>query len=122
MPPKASTSISSISHFILTKFEPLSTSYRIYLAFADPNNLIYNHFSRGTISYNPQTQVLYEQLAGMWVFLTLIETLVLGGFDDLRLLKRVRFCLLACDAFYYHSVTGPVGRWLVFWDLTRWKS
>jgi len=58
----------------------------------------------------------------MWVFLALIETLVLGGFDDLRLLKRVRFCLLACDAFYYNSVAGPVGRWLVFWDLTRWKG
>ncbi|KAK0657743.1 hypothetical protein B0T16DRAFT_488839 [Cercophora newfieldiana] len=119
--PKTSTSI-PISHFILTKFEPTATFYGVYLAFADPNDLIFNHFSRGTISYEPQTQVLYNQLAGMWSFLALIEVVVLGGFDDLRLWKRVCFCLLACDAFYYHYVAGPVGGWLMFWDLRGWTG
>jgi len=122
MSPKASTSVPYFSRFILTVFEPLSTMYGVYLAFADPNDLMHNHFSRGTMQYEPQTQVLYEQLAGMWTYLALIEALVLRGFDDLRLWKRVCVCSLVCDVLYFHAVAGPVGGWLAFWDLARWTG
>jgi hypothetical protein len=120
--PKASTSVPRISRFILAIFEPVSTFYGVYLALADPNHLIHDHFSRGTLSYDPSTQVLYDQLAGMWAFLALIEALVLGGSDDLRVWKRVCVCLLVCDAFYYYSVVGPVGGWVAFWDVRGWTG
>ncbi|KAK4443189.1 hypothetical protein QBC34DRAFT_213416 [Podospora aff. communis PSN243] len=119
---KASTSVPAFARFLLLIFEPLSTMYGVYLAFADPADLITNHFSRGTIAYAPETQVLYSQLAGMWTFLALIEAVVLSSFDDLRLWKRVAFCMLVCDVMYYHAVTGPVGGWVAFWDLRGWTG
>jgi hypothetical protein len=119
---RASTSVPLFARFVLLIFEPISTFYGVYLAFADPADLITNHFSRGTISFAPETQVLYSQLAGMWTFLALIEALVLSSFDDLRLWKRVAFCLLVSDVMYYHAMTGPVGGWLAFWDLTKWTG
>ncbi|KAK0631519.1 hypothetical protein B0T14DRAFT_501849 [Immersiella caudata] len=119
---KASTSVPLFARFILLIFEPISTFYGVYLAFVDPADLITNHFSRNTLSYAPETQVLYSQLGGMWVFLALVEALVLSSFDDLRLWKRIAFCLLVCDVFYYYAMTGPVGGWVAYWDMREWTG
>lgn len=119
---KATTTVPYFFRFILTRFEPIATVYGIYLVFADPEDLMVNYWTRGTVHYTLEMQVLYVQIAGMWAFLACLEFFVLPAFDNLRLWKAVSLSILWSDVLYFHAFAQAIGGWGVFWDVMGWSG
>jgi hypothetical protein len=118
---KASAAIPAPIRITLTVLDPIGNLYGVFLGMFDPEVLMTDYFSRGTIAYAPETKSLYTQLSGMWAFFAFMEAFVMGSFDDLRLWQRICVGYLVCDVFFYHAMAEAVGGWTVFLDVpTAW--
>lgn len=86
----------------------------------DPNNYISNYLTRGAVTYAPETQALYTQLAGAWLMFAFIEAVVLRSFDDLRLWRLLCVAMLPSDVAFAYSAAQAVGGWAAYFDVGSW--
>jgi len=119
---KATTSIPLLPRLTLTLVEPLMSLNGALICLRNPQRLISDYLTRGAVSYAPETQTLYTQLAGFWLFFAFIEVFVLRSFDDLRLWKRICIGMLFSDAVYFWAAAQAVGGWNEFLKVGVWSA
>ena len=119
---KATASIPLFARLTLTLVEPLMSLNGVLICIRNPQRLIGDYLTRGAVSYTPETQTLYTQLAGFWLFFAFVEVFVLRSFDDQRLWKRLCIGMLISDAVYFWAVAQAVGGWDEFLNVGVWSA
>ncbi|KAK1755854.1 hypothetical protein QBC47DRAFT_402016 [Echria macrotheca] len=115
--------IPTLPFITLTIIEPLMSLNGVRIALTNPNLLIHTYLTRGAVSYVPETQTLYTQLAGFWLLFAYLEFFVLRPRrDDLWLWKRVCFGFLVSDVVYFWAAAQGVGGWGTWVDVSEWTG
>lgn len=115
--------------------------YRILLLYLEPfaalNGAVITHcfpnrYLRGmsptatSLSYNPASQIIYDQLAGCYILFAFNEAVVLRQTSNLRVWKAMVLGILLCDMLHLYgswSVMGTemfVSPWL--WRMEDWVN
>ncbi|KAK2031337.1 hypothetical protein LX32DRAFT_637324 [Colletotrichum zoysiae] len=115
---KASAAVPGIYQLILT-IEPIFAILGSVMVLHTPHQYLAG-MTRNEIPYAPNTQFLYTQLGGAWLYFAFIEGVVLRLFDDLNLWRVICAGMLLSDAAYFHSTAQAVGGWDVWLDRSAW--
>jgi len=123
--PQLTTTTNKIPIFYRLTFtiiEPLTTLYGVIIALFFPDLLMRDYFSRGLVTYAPETKTLYTQIGGMWAYFAWNGYFVLGGVHDRGLWRRLLSGMLVGDFIYYFAAAEAVGGWAAFLDVSAMSS
>ncbi|KAK3357888.1 hypothetical protein B0T25DRAFT_605218 [Lasiosphaeria hispida] len=101
--------------------EPISALVGAYFAyFGQPRYLELTHAASAPSLIPLGTTIVMSQLANLYLFFAINEALVLRSTTDLRVWKRVLFCLLIGDIGHLYTVRelGPQ----IYWSVTQWNA
>ncbi|KAK3368659.1 hypothetical protein B0H63DRAFT_79088 [Podospora didyma] len=101
--------------------EPVSALVGAYYAnYAKLEYLRLTHASSVPSPIPVGTSIVMSQLANMYLLFAINEWLVLRSTNDLRVWKRVLFCLLIGDIGHLYTVRelGPQ----IYWSVTKWNA
>ncbi|KAK3323041.1 hypothetical protein B0H66DRAFT_218784 [Apodospora peruviana] len=101
--------------------EPISALIGAYYAYFDQSfYLKLTHAASAPEPIPLGTTIVMSQLANLYLFFAINECLVLRSTTDLRVWKRVLFCLLVGDLGHLYSVRelGPQ----IYWSVTKWNA
>ncbi|KAK0711857.1 hypothetical protein B0H67DRAFT_647199 [Lasiosphaeris hirsuta] len=101
--------------------EPVSALVGAYFAyFGQPRYLELTHAASAPSPIPLGTTIVMSQLANLYLFFAINEALVLRSTSDLRVWKRVLFCLLIGDLGHLYTVQelGPQ----IYWSVTQWNA
>ncbi|OBT54430.1 hypothetical protein VE04_04383 [Pseudogymnoascus sp. 24MN13] len=130
MPPKTTTTPTSFrlpllyTTFFLT-IEPLSTLLGAYFAYFQPH-----HYLTLTTPSTPQstlvplppsTAIVLQQLANLYLLLSITEATLLRTTNDLAVWRVFLFGLLVADVGHVWSVREAVG-WEGYWNVAGWNA
>ncbi|KAK1979847.1 hypothetical protein LZ30DRAFT_596007 [Colletotrichum cereale] len=115
----AKAAVPGIYQFIFMTLEPIFALLGAVMVLHTPNQYLAG-VTRNAIPYAPNTQFLYTQLGGGWLFFAFVEGVVLRLFDDLNLWRVVCAGMLLSDAAYLHSTAQAVGGWELWLDRSKW--
>ena len=101
--------------------EPLSTIVGAYYAnFQQQTYLDLTHkLSSPTTGIPISTQIVLTQLANLYFLFALNEAIVLRSTTNIRIWKRLLFCLLIADLGHLYSVSVLGGE--IYWKFIRWN-
>ncbi|KAK2012831.1 hypothetical protein LZ32DRAFT_691589 [Colletotrichum eremochloae] len=116
---KASAAVPGIYQLIFMTLEPIFAILGVVMVLHTPHQYLAG-MTRNAVPYAPNTQFLYTQLGGGWLFFAFVEGVVLRLFDDLNLWRVVCAGMLLSDAAYFHSTAQAVGGWEVWLDRSTW--
>ncbi|KAK1993108.1 hypothetical protein LX36DRAFT_693889 [Colletotrichum falcatum] len=116
---KASAAVPGIYQFIFMTLEPIFAMLGAVMVLHTPHQYLAGT-TRNAVPYAPDTQFLYTQLGGGWLYFAFIEGVVLRLFDDLRLWRVVCAGMLLSDAAFLRSTAQAVGGWDVWLDRSTW--
>ena len=106
--------------------EPISALVGAYYAhFRQSDYLQLTHAASAPDSIPVGTTIVLSQLANLYLFFALNEALVLRSTNDVRVWKRVLFCLLLADFGHLYTIRelGPQIYWSVFeWNAIDWGN
>lgn len=117
----ATETVPLVYQILLTIVEPLFALGGAFLCYRKPANYLAT-MTRESISFSQDTQFLYTQLSGGFVYFAFIEAVLLRTFDDRRLWRMVCLGMLLSDIAYIHSTAQAVGGWQNFVVLSDWTS
>ena len=101
--------------------EPISALVGAYYAFFGQDEYLKLTHAGSKPSEIPLgTSVALSQLANLYLFFAINETLVLRSTTDLRVWKTVLFCLLIGDIGHLYTVY-PLGL-DIYWSVWRWNA
>jgi hypothetical protein len=109
MPPAHIPFIYRLCHLWLEPCAALGGTYQ--LAFAPQ---LYHTFMPQTAQYSPASQLIYTQLAVMYLFLAAIEAVVLRVTTELRVWKAVLFVVLLSDIGHVYALWMEMGTHVFF--------
>ena len=104
--PSTVADIPFLYRFILTWFEPAAALNGAVLCLFWPA-LFLQTFT--TVTYRPDHQVMFDQLAATYILFTFLEAVVLRITSELRVWKAVVFGILLCDAVHLYGAWGVMG-------------
>ncbi|GKT61726.1 hypothetical protein ColTof4_02643 [Colletotrichum tofieldiae] len=115
----ASAAVPGIYQFIFMTLEPIFALLGAVMVLHTPHQYLAG-MTRNAMPYAPNTQFLYTQLGGGWLFFAFTEGVVLRLFDDLNLWRVVCAGMLLSDAAYCHGTAQAVGGWELWLDRSTW--
>lgn len=120
---KATTAIPAILRILITTFEPLFAFAGVILLFINPQQYLSSLTrGQGAETYKPSQQWVYTQLAGGWLLIVFLETVLLRLVDDLRVWRLTCVAILISDVCYTHSCAQAVGGWSEWLNVTHWTT
>lgn len=127
MPPKPATPTSFRLPLIYTTFfltiEPLSTLLGAYFAYFQPSSYLSLTTPLTPLSavIPPSTAIVLQQLANLYLLLSITEALLLRTTADLAVWRVFLFALLVADVGHVWSVREAVG-WEGYWKVWGWNA
>ena len=127
MPPKPTTPTSFRLPLLYTTFfltiEPLSTLLGAYFAYFHPHR--YLTLTTPSVPPSallpPSTAIVLQQLANLYLLLSLLSSLLLRTTADLAVWRVFLFALLVADVGHVWSVREAVG-WEGYWKVWGWNA
>lgn len=120
---KASASIPPICRVLITNFEPLFAFSGAILLFINPEQYLSSLTrGQGARTYQSSQQWIYTQLAGGWLLIVFLESVILRLVDDLRVWRLICVAMLLSDICYTHSCAQAVGGWSEWLIVPHWTT
>lgn len=100
--------------------EPISALAGAYFAhFRKSDYLQLTHAASSPDAIPLVTNVVLSQLANLYLFFALNEALILRSTNDLRVWKRLVFCMLLADFGHLYSLRELGSQ--IYWSVTDWN-
>lgn len=99
--------------------EPLAALAGIYQLHCAPT--LYHNFMPASASYNPTSQIVYDQLASTYLLFAFIEGVVLRAVEDMRTWRYILFGFALCDVGHCYAAWCEMGTRGVL-DLAAWTA
>ncbi|MCJ1247381.1 hypothetical protein MMC30_004595 [Trapelia coarctata] len=117
------------------QFEYNRLPYRLLMLYIDPilifAGAVLQHFAPSFYlahmsphstpsTYDPASQIVFDQLAASYVLFAWIEAVVLRSTNNLKVWKTVLLGILICDVLHLYGTWLTMGS--LFWDLGAWTG
>lgn len=117
----ATSSIPLAYRLLITTVEPALALGGALLALTTPAAYLAT-MTRDTGIFTSNSEFLYTELGGAWLYFAFVEAVVLRLHDDLRLWRVLCLGMLLSDVAYCHSAAQAVGGWGSWAMLADWTA
>ena len=119
---KASEAIPYLLRFPLLWLEPLFSLNGSILTYMSASTYT-KTMTRGALPIiQPNSQFIYTELAGGWLYFAFTEAVVLRLVDDVRVWRLLCIGMILSDIAYTHSCAEALGGWSEFLILSKWTA